>query len=204
MKLYDHPVAPNPRRVRVFLAEKGITVPTETIDLLKGEHRTPEFLALDPLGRVPLLVLDNGRCLAESVSICRYFEALHPTPCLFGEGAEEQAFVDMWQRRVELELFFPIAHAVRHGIAMFQALEPVQLPQWAELSAVHANEAMIWLDKTLAERPFIAGENFSVADITAMCAFDFSLAVGGPKLPENLSNLRRWRDQVSARPSAAA
>lgn len=204
MKLYDHPVAPNPRRVRMFLAEKQVEIPTEMVDLMKGDHRTEEYLKMDPLGRVPLLILDNGKCLAESVAICRYIEALHPEPSLFGRDAEEQAFVEMWQRRVEFELLLPLAHAVRHGLEMFQALEPVQVREWAELSREKALERMQWLDETLKDREFIAGDNFSIADITALCALDFALAVGGPKVPDGLTNLKRWRENVSARPSAAA
>ncbi len=203
MKIIEDRRAPNPRRVRIFLAEKGLDIPFEQIDIMRGDHREPQFSALNPRQRVPVLVLDDGTPIAESIAICRYFEALHPTPPLFGEGAMEQAMVEMWHRRVELELFYPIAHAVRHGVPAMEALESPQLPEWAALNRDRAMLMMGYLDRELASRAFIAGDRFTIADITALAALDFMRA-GRMKWPEEMSNLNRWHADVSARPSAAA
>lgn len=203
MKLYDSPVAPNPRRVRVFLAEKGISVPTETVDLAKLEQKAPAFTALNPLQRVPILKLDSGEILSESVAICRYFEELQPDPPLFGRDSLEKARVEMWQRRAELEFFLPIALAFRHSHPAMKEMEKPQIPQLVEPSRARAIHFARFLDSELAKRPFLAGDAFSIADITAMVAADFA-PLARIVFPDDLAHFARWRAEVSARPSAFA
>jgi glutathione S-transferase len=202
MKLYDGGRAPNPRRTRIFLAEKGISLPTEPIDIGKQEHKTAAFTAVNPLQRVPALVLDDGTVLTESIAICRYFEALQPEPPLFGAGAKEAAVVEMWNRRAELNLLFPVAHVFRHQHPAMKELEVPQVPEWGEANKPRVVEFLELLDKELKTRPFMAGERFTVADITAMVAVDFIkvIKLATPDLPD----LKRWHGDVSARPSARA
>lgn len=204
MKLYDFKPAPNPRRVRIFLAEKGVTIPMQQVHLFKGETKTPEFLAKNPFARVPVLELDDGRCLSESVAICRYIEEKHPTPPLFGRNADEHAFVEMWQRSAEFELLFTIANVFRHGTEFGKGLEPNQNTAWAEACRGRALQAMKIFDVRLGNNAFVAGADFSIADITALCAVDFGAATKAVNVPDELKNLKRWHGQVSARPSAAA
>ena len=203
MKLYDSPVAPNPRRVRIFLAEKVIAVPTETIDLAKSQQRDPAFTALNPLQRIPALVLDTGEVLCESVAICRYFEEIQPQPPLFGTGPLERAQVEMWQRRAELEFFAPVAWAFRHSHPAMREMEKPQIAELAETSRPRAVAFAKFLDRELAERRFLAGDVFTIADITALVAADFS-KFARIALPDDLVHFARWRAEVSARPSAAA
>jgi len=203
VKIIEDRRAPNPRRVRIFLAEKGVSICFEQIDIMKGDHRETAFSGLNPRQRVPVLVLDDRTVIAESVAICRYFEALKPDPPLFGVGALEQAMVEMWNRRVELELFFPITQAVRHGVPAMASLESPQLPDWAALNRDRAMLMMGYLDGELSGRSFIAGDTFTIADITALAAIDFMRA-GRIKRPEEMTHLNRWHAEVSARPSAAA
>lgn len=202
MKIYDSKTAPNPRRVRIFLAEKGIEVPCVEVDIGKRENATPEFLALNPLGRLPVLELDDGATIAESVAICRYFEGVQPQPNLMGEGARESAEIEMWQRRMEYELFLPISMTFRHTHAFFRGRYP-QVPEWGEESRRHAEHTIKWLEKEMAGRQFIAGSRFTIADITALCAIDFG-RVSKIRVPEDAVNLTRWYAAVSARPSAKA
>jgi glutathione S-transferase len=203
MKLYDGGRAPNPRRVRIFLAEKGIQVPTEQVDLGKLQQRTDAYTALNPMQRVPALVLDDGTVIAESIAICRYFEALQPDPPLFGRGALDAALVEMWNRRVELHLFLPVASIFQHlHPAMKQMVDP-QVPQWAEANKPRVFEFLQFLDGELAGRAFVAGSDFTVADITALVAVDF-MRVSKLFVPESLGNVKRWHGAVSARQSAAA
>jgi glutathione S-transferase len=202
VKLYDSRLAPNPRRVRIFLAEKGIEVPMVQVDIAKGEHKQPAFRAINPLGRLPVLELDDGRFLTESVAICRYFEARQPEPPLFGVDAQDAAFVEMWNRRMELEVFFPIAQVFRNTHAFFQGRIP-QVAEWGEVNRALARRRLAWLDSELAERPCVAGDRFSIADITALVGIDF----GRPsdiRIDPEQKNLQRWHDAVSSRPSAAA
>ncbi len=203
MKLYDTNRAPNPRRVRIFLAEKGISVPLEAIDLGKGEHKSPEFTGLNPRQRVPLLVLDDGTAIAETMAICRYFEALQPEPNLFGRTPEEQGLVEMWQRRVELDLFYPIMMVLRHLNPAMAQMEVPQVPEWGEANKPKVLAALGFFNDQLADRAFIAGPRFSVADITMLVAVDF-LRVIRTEVSEHQTHLKRWYDVVSQRPSAKA
>lgn len=204
MKLYDFNAAPNPRRVRVYLAEKSFAIPLAQVNLFKGEHRTPEFLAKNPFGRIPVLELDDGRVLSESMAICRFIEELKPSPPLFGRNREEHAFVEMWQRTAEYELLFPVANAFRHGTDFGKRLEPNQNTAWADSCRTRALAAMKIFDAQLGGRQFVAGNEFTIADITAMIALDFGAATGAIKAPDELNNLKRWHSEVAARPSAAA
>ncbi|HBA43927.1 MAG TPA: glutathione S-transferase [Alphaproteobacteria bacterium] len=204
MKLYNFANATNPRRVRMFLAEKGIEVPMVTVDLMKGEHRTAEFLARDPAGRLPLLELDDGSFLSESVAICRYFDAIQPEPPLFGRNGREIAEIEMWQRRAELELYLPISNAFRHSSPAAKALQPVQVAEWAALCRERAAECMGWIDARLADRDYLAGEMFSIADITAFCALGLGTNTRTIEVASDLENLQRWRQIVGERPSATA
>lgn len=203
MLLYDTPRAPNPKRVRMFLAEKGVRVPTREINLMALEHKSADYARIDPLGRVPALALDDGAVLTESVSICRYIETLYPEPALFGRDGREAAFVDMWQRRMEFELFMPVAHAFRHSHPRLAVLEQPQFPDFARAQGARAIAAMRWLDGVLSERRHVAGDVFTIADITAFVALELS-SLARLEIPEELIHLARWRSDVASRPSAAA
>ena len=202
MKLYDSKLAPNPRRVRIFLAEKGISVPTEQVDIARAENRQPPFLAKNPMGGVPVLELDDGTYLSESVAICRYFEGLQPDPPLMGVDARDRAFVEMWNRRMELELFAPIAQTFRNTHEFFKG-RIEQVPGWAEVCRRVAEKRMGWLDSELARREFVAGDRYTIADITALAGLDFGRITNIRIAPEQ-KNLQRWHEKVSARPSARA
>lgn len=202
MKLYDSTFAPNPRRVRIFLAEKGITVPTEQVDIGKAANRESGYLAKNPLGGVPILELDDGTVIAESVAICRYFEETHPEPALFGTGAKDRALVEMWQRRMELEIALPIMQVFRNTHAFFKGRIP-QVPEYGEICRKAAESRLRWIDGELAGRPFVAGERYSIADITLLVGIDFGRPSNIRIAPEQ-KNLQRWYEQVSSRPSAKA
>jgi glutathione S-transferase len=203
MKLYDSKMAPNPRRTRIFLAEKGVSVPTEQVDMMKMEHRTPEYTAINPLQRMPVLVLDDGTVIAESLAICRYFDALHPEPQLFGAGPKEIALVEMWSRRVENNFFATVAAVFRHLHPAMKELEVPQVPAWAEANKPRVTQFLELLDGELAKHEFIAGDRFSVADITALCTVDF-MKPARLTVPDGAANVKRWHAAVSARPSAKA
>jgi glutathione S-transferase len=200
--LYDSKVAPNPRRVRVYLAEKGIEVPVRQVDITTAENRKPPFLAKNPLGGLPVLELDDGTCIAESLAICRYFEELHPAPPLFGTNALDRAVVEMWSRRTELEVWRYVTGCFQHVHDFFKG-RIEQVPAWGELCRKTARERLAWLDRELAARPFVAGERYTVADITLLCAIDFGRVVEIRIAPEQ-KNLARWHETVSSRPSARA
>ncbi|MCL4685321.1 glutathione S-transferase family protein [Myxococcota bacterium] len=202
MKLYDSKIAPNPRRVRIFLAEKGISVPTVPIDLAKAENRKPEFLAKNPFGGIPLLELDDGTCIAETVAICRYFERTQPEPPLMGVGAKGEAVVEMWQRRMELEVAFPIMQVFRNTHDFFKGRIP-QVPEFGEVCRGAVTKRLAWLDEHLAGSSFVAGDDFTIADITALCGIDFGKPTGIRIAPES-KHLARWYEAVSSRPSASA
>jgi glutathione S-transferase len=202
MKLYDSRVAPNPRRVRIFLAEKGIEVPTVQVDIGKRENLDATFLAKNPLGRVPVLELDDGRHLAETVAICRYFEGLQPDPPLLGVDAVDAAFVEMWQRRMEQQLFDAITGCFRNTHDYFKGRIP-QVPAYGEVCRGVATERLAWLDGELAGRRFIAGDRYTIADITALAGIDFGRVVKIGIAPSQ-KNLARWHEAVSSRPSASA
>ena len=203
MKLYDSKMAPNPRRTRIFLAEKGIDVPTEQVDMMKMEHRTPEYTAINPLQRMPALVLDDGTVITESLAICRYFEVLQPEPPLFGVGPKESALVEMWSRRVENNFFATVAAVFRHLHPAMKELEVPQVPAWAEANRPRVTAFLELLDGELARREFIAGDRFSIADITALCTVDF-MKPARLTVPEGAAHVKRWHAAVSARPSAKA
>jgi glutathione S-transferase len=203
MKLYDSGRAPNPRRTRIFLAEKGISVPSEQVDMMAMQHKTPEYAAINPLQRMPALVLDDGTVITESIAICRYFEALQPEPPLFGVGAKEIALIEMWNRRCELNFMANVANVFRHLHPAMKELEVPQVAEWGEANKPRVIWFLELLDRELAQRPFVAGDRFSVADITALVAYDF-MKPSKLAVPENLSHIRRWHADVSARPSARA
>ncbi len=202
MKLYDTQRAPNPRRVRIFLAEKGIEIETVSIDIASGATKSADFLAKNPLGQVPVLELDDGTLLTESIAICRYFELTRPEPPLFGTGALEQAKTEEWLRRVEFELYLPISAAFRHGNPHVKHRFE-QIPGVAESARAHARKTLAWFDKELAGRPYLAGDRFTIADISALCAIDFG-KVADVRLSADLPALSRWHAEVSKRPSASA
>ena len=173
MKLYDGGRAPNPRRVRIYLAEKGIEVPMEQVDLGALQQKSAAFTAINPIQRVPVLVLDDGTIISESIAICRYFEALNPEPPLFGRGARDIAHIEMWNRRLELHLLFPISHVFRNSHPAMKAMEVPQVPAWAEANKPRIADFLAILDQELADRPFVTGEHYTVADITGLVAVDF-------------------------------
>ena len=203
MKLYDSKSAPNPRRARIFLAEKGIVLPTEQVDIMTLQHKTPEYTAINPLQRMPALVLDDGTVITESIAICRYFEEVQPEPPLFGVGAKEIALVEMWNRRCEINFFANVAAVFRHLHPAMKELEVPQVPAWAEANKPRVASFLQLLDGELATREFIAGGRYSVADITALVTVDFLKPAKIP-MPEGLANVARWHAAVSARPSARA
>jgi glutathione S-transferase len=202
MILYDSALAPNPRRVRIFLAEKGLEVPVQQVDIGRAENREPAYLAKNPLAGVPTLELDDGTCIAESVAICRYFEETHPDPPLMGVDPRDRAVVEMWGRRMELELFQTITHAFRHTHDFFKG-RVTQVPEYGAACREAAPKKLAWLDGVLADREFVAGERFTIADITALCAIDFGRVIDARVQPEH-KNLARWYEAVSSRPSASA
>jgi glutathione S-transferase len=203
MRILQTQPAPNPRRVRIFLAEKGIAVPYEELDLMKGALKTPEFTELNWFQRVPVLILDDGTAIAETIAICRYFEEVKPEPALFGSGALGRAAVEMWNRRMELGLFLSVAQAFRHLHPAMAHLEVPQVAAWGEANKPRVLEVLGFMDRELASRSFIAGDTFSVADITALVAVDFMKPARIQRPPE-LKNLERWYQDVSSRPSAKA
>lgn len=202
MKLYDLKGGANPRRVRIFLAEKGVTLPTVVVDMMKGENRTPEFLALNPLGTLPILELDDGTILTESIAICRYLEELHPEPNLFGRDPLERARIEMWNRRAEIELLLPVAEHFVHTSPFWQGRRK-QVAEQGALAREKALATMAWLDHELDDRPYLAGNHYTVADITAQCAVLLGKNTG-IALNGDLKNLGRWWQEVSARPTARA
>lgn len=203
MKLYDGGRAPNPRRVRVFLAEKGIEVPLVPVDMGAMGHRDEEVASRNPLRRLPVLELDDGTIITESVAICRYFEELHPEPPLFGTGAVERALVEMWQRRMELNFLSAVAAAFRHLHPAMKEWEVPQVAEWGEANKPKALEFLALLDRELANREFVAGDSYSIADITGLIGIDF-MKPARLAVPEELAHVRRWYGAVAARPSAKA
>lgn len=202
MKIYDTHTAPTPRRVRIFLAEKGIEMEYVQLDLQKGENITPEMRLKNPIGKVPVLELDDGICISESVAICRYFEVLHPNPSLMGESALEQAQIEMWQRQVEFGLFMQIGMCFQHSTGYFKdRMTPV--PEYGAVAGKIASKYLNVLERQLSNHEFVAGKHFSIADITTLCAIDFARVVK-IKISEEQTHLTRWYKEVSGRPSASA
>ncbi len=202
MKIYEFTMAPNPRRVRVFLAEKGINVPYQQVDLATAQNRKPEFLKINPMGGLPVLELDDGTHIAESVAICRYFEETKPEPRLMGVDAKDKAVVEMWNRRMEFEILMMTAGAFRNTSDFFKGLIP-QVKEYGEICRSAALKRLEWLDTVLADREFIAGPRYTIADITALIGIDFG-RLTGIKVEDNQKNLARWHHAVSSRPSAKA
>jgi glutathione S-transferase len=203
MKLYDGGRAPSPRRTRIFLAEKGIKLPLEPVDLAAMQQKSPAYAAINPLMRVPALVLDDGTVITESIAICRYFEALHPDPPLFGHGALEIARIEVWNRRMELHFLFPVSHVFRNSHPAMKEMEVPQVPAWADANKPRILEFIRFLDRELKDRPFVAGNGFTVADITGFVSVDF-MKPAKLAVPDELKHLRRWHADVSARPSVSA
>jgi glutathione S-transferase len=203
MKIYDFPMAPNPRRVRIFLAEKGIEIVYEQVDLLTGQNREAWFIEKNPMGGLPVLEFDDGTYLTESVAICRYFEMSFPEPPMMGVGPRDCAFVEMWNRRMELEVFHPISRSMQHTHPFFKDRFQ-QFPEYGGVQREHAIKRLEWLDSILAQRPFVAGERYTIADITAQVAIDVGAALGGFQVPDNVKHVKRWHESVSSRPSAKA
>jgi len=200
--MYDFTLAPSPRRVRIFLAEKGIEVPLMQVDIMKNANRTPEFYKKNPSGSIPVLELDDGSCIAESVAICRYFEELQPEPPLFGVGARERAIVEMWNRRIELEIFAPVGHVWSH-LSEIAKGRGRRIREFGEIQKRAAIDRIAWLNEELEDREFLAGDRFSIADITTLCMIDFARTVD-IGIQRDEANLARWYHSVSGRPSAKA
>ncbi len=204
MKLYDSHRAPNPRRVRWVMAEKGIEdVEIVQVDIMAGEHKTKEYRARVGVPHVPSLELEDGVCISESVAICRYLEALYPEPNLFGHDPKEQAIIEMWTRRCEFYLANPIMLNVRHSHPALAALEATQMPQLADYNRVAAERFMKTLDRHLADHEFIAADRFTIADVVSAVGLDFARMIKY-RPPEELTNLARWFDDCRARPAAKA
>jgi glutathione S-transferase len=204
MRYYDTPLpAPNPRRVRVFLAEKGLELPTQSVAINRGEHRSPDYLRINPLGQTPALELDEGSVLTESVAICRYLEALNPTPPLFGRTPEEIGRVEMWIRRAELRLMEPVSKVWVHTHPLTARLPITRFEAFGEDSRDRAKAALRAFDTGLESSRFLAGEEFTMADIVLLSIIDFASFIGLPLVEEG-SDVARWHADVSARPSAAA
>ncbi len=204
MKLYQYVYSDSSRRVRIFLAEKGIEIPLESVDITRGESHTPGFTAKNPMGQVPVLELDDGAYLAESIAICRYFEEMHPQPPLFGRNARERAEIEMWSRRVELGLTQPVKRLFRLRYIPAGSVSTATLDDIAAMERREAQAACQFLDETLAQREYIAGSTYSIADIMALCTYDMAVSQMRIPLDVDLSSLSRWHDTVLSRPSARA
>jgi glutathione S-transferase len=203
VKLYLSRRAPNPRRVAWFLAEKGLRdLETIDVDLLAGAHKTPEFLKEVGVANVPALILDSGAALTESIAICRYLEALHPEPNLFGRGPEETAVIEMWTRRAELLGAMPMMMAVRHGHPALAVLEK-QSPEIAASSLAQAEGALRFFEKRLAVSPWIAADRVTIADGVLFTGLEFARMVR-LKAPDSCPHVQRWQADMRARPSAEA
>jgi glutathione S-transferase len=200
LKLFDGGRAPNPRRVQIFLAEKRISIATQQIDINKLEQRSDAFSALNPMQRVPILILEDGTAVAESVAICRYFEEMQPEPRLMGSDIRSKVMIEMWQRRIEFGFLLPVSMAFRHLHPSAVHLESPQVAEWGQVNQKRAREFMSFLDGELAGRPFMAGDHFSIADITAVVAYQF-LKPARIGYPEDLPNLQKWFEAISTRPS---
>lgn len=195
--------APNPRRVRIFLVEKNLKVPTELLSIVAGEHKKPEFLAVNPLGQIPALKLDDGDVITESLSICRFFEALNPDPPMFGKGPKGVAEVDMWVRRVELRLMVPVGMVWMHTHPFTARVVVPQYTEFGESNRPRVIAAMRYFDESLAGRNWLAGKDYTIADITLLTTIDFAIFIG-IAIPDDMPNLTAWHERASARPSAQA
>lgn len=207
MKLYVAPRAPNPRRVEMFLAEKGIDpaavgIERVTVDLNAQEHKTEAFRAKSPMARIPALEFDDGRVLTETRAICTWLEGQYPEPNLMGVDATERAFIEMADRRVEWHFMLPIGNCIRHTHPGLAPLEQPQFPDFGRSQGEKLLEAAAWLDRELARQPWIAGERFTIADITAFCALEFARLMRFHAGERGFGSLQAWRERVALRPSA--
>jgi glutathione S-transferase len=204
MKLHTSLRAPNPRRVDMFLAEKGVQIERVVVDLNKGEHRNAEFVAKNPLARVPVLELDDGRMLAESRAICTYLEGLYPEPNLMGRDATERAFIEMVDRQTEFNILGTLANWVRHSHPGLLVLENPQFPDFGGSQGQKWRSNLHWLESALQSHEFVAGDRFSIADITAFCAIEFARIMKFTPAAEGYAATQQWRDRIASRPSAQA
>ena len=203
MTLYGAPMpAPNPRRVRIFLAEKGVDLPETTVDMRKREHKSAEFRAKNSMGQLPTLELDDGTCISETVAICRYFEETHPEPPMFGRTAVEKALVDQWIRRVEFAVMRPVGNFWRHAHPFTAALL-TQFKDFGESNKETYRGAQKYVDRELEGREFLVGDSYTMADICLLSTVDFAEWIGLP-VEDEFTNLKAWRERVKARPSADA
>ncbi|WP_374413969.1 glutathione S-transferase family protein [Hydrogenophaga sp.] len=207
MKLYVAPRAPNPRRVRMFLAEKGIDlvaagIALVDVDLNAQAHKSEAFRAKSPLARIPALEFDDGRVLTETRAICTWLEGFCPTPNLMGVDATERAFIEMADRRVEWYFMLPIGHCIRHTHPGLAPLEQPQFPDFGRSQGEKMLETAAWLDRELQHQPWIAGERFTIADITAFCALEFAKLMRFNAGEKGFFALQAWRDRVAGRASA--
>lgn len=203
MKYYDLPASPNARRVRIFMAEKGLDIPTKVVDMMAGENQTADYLAKNSLGKMPLLELDDGSYLAESAAICRYLEELHPEPNLFGNDAKERAEIEMWHRRAELEIVLPMIGVFTNSHPMWEG-RLLQVKEWGEVCRKNLEEKMVWLNAELEAQDYLAGDRYTVADIAAQCGFVMGKAALKLPIPDDLKNLSAWFARVASRPTARA
>lgn len=204
MKLYNAPMpAPNPRRVRMFLAEKGVSIPLVDVAIMKREHKSPEHIARNSLGQLPTLELDDGTMISETVAICRYLESLYLTPPMFGRNGLEQAQIDMWARRIEFQVMTPVGMFWRHAHPFTAAVVVPQYKEFGESNRAHYERALAWLDGELAGKAFLNGADYTIADICLLSTVDFATWIG-LAVPDNLANVKAWHARVSERPSARA
>ncbi|HEY1815872.1 MAG TPA: glutathione S-transferase family protein [Kofleriaceae bacterium] len=203
MLLYHDPTALNPRRVRIFLAEKNVAYDTIEVSIATGANLTDEYRKKNPISLLPVLELSDGRILRESMAICRFIEEEHPDPNLFGATAWERAVIEQWNRHAELELLVPIAQIFRNTHAFWQS-RIKQAPEYGEIMRELVSARLAWFERELAGRQYIAGDRFTVADITAMCAIDFARVSKIRLDPATQPNLSSWHERVAARPSAKA
>ena len=205
MNLYYAPMAPNPDRVKFFLQEKGVwdQVPKTEVNIIKQEHKTPAYLALSPLNQVPVLELDGEPALTESRAICTYFEALYPEPNLMGADGKERARIEMWDRRVELTYFFQLAGWFRNSHPAMAELEKPQSKEWADICSGRAKRSAAYFDQHLGQSPYVAGDRFTIADITLHVALGFGRIVKFRPWEEH-RNLADWRERMLARPGLAS
>lgn len=211
MKLYDNTHAPNPRRVRIFMAEKGITCENEQLDIVGGENLKPEFLALNPRGMLPTLVLDDGTVIDETIAICRYLEENQPEPALMGKDPLSKARIEARQRHMEWDGLIGAMEVFRNSFPGFSErglggnVGTVNaIPELATRGKESLQRFYRNLDDYLADSKFVAGDEFSVADITALCTIDFASTAARCPVPDDCTHVQRWHEEVAARPSSAA
>lgn len=211
MKLYDTTGAPNPRRVRIFMAEKGVECEKVELNIVKGENLSDEFLAVNPRGMMPTMVLDDGTVIDETVAICRYIEEAHPEPALMGTDATHKAQVEMRQRHMEWDGLIPAMESFRNSFPGFSSRglggnvgEVAAIPEMVERGQASLIRFYESLDAYLADNEFVAGDSFSIADITALCTIDFAAGAARVPIPESCANVLRWHEAVSSRDSAKA